>query len=286
MRERPGTVSPASSLQRDGARHVPYDERTYFESHYRATAREGPLDDRQTIGHISEPEARFHYNAVENSIIRAVLRREPVPTGAMLHAWRLAQQRRRLRLLDVGAGTGHWVDFFRETFFVGDVVAVEIVGELASWLREKYAGQPVQVVETDIADPCDLGGRFDWISAIGVMFHIVDDDRWRAALRHLSALLNPGGLLFVGGDFGATTRDVQFHRVDRFSSWADHNRAEAPADELRVNKRVRSLAMWDEESRAAGLRIADLIRTDSDRQVLTPENDLLVLVRPDALASG
>ena len=40
--------------------------------------------------------------------------------------------------------------------------------------------------------------------------------------------------------------------------------------------------MWDAEARAAGLQIADLIRTDSDRQILTPENDLLVLVRADA----
>jgi SAM-dependent methyltransferase len=280
MRERPGTISPANSLKIENARHVPYDERTYFASHYRATAREGPLNDRHTIGHISEPEARFHYNAVENSIIRAVLRREPVPTGAMLHAWRLTQQRRRLRLLDVGAGTGHWVDFFRATFFVGDVVAVEIVGELAAWLREKYAGQPVQVVEADMAEPCDLGGTFDWISAIGVMFHIVDDERWRAALRHLGALLKPGGLLFVGGDFGPTTRDAQFHRVDQFTSWSEYNRAAAPEGELRVNKRLRSLAMWDAEARAAGLQIADLIRTDSDRDIMTPENDLLVLVRP------
>jgi cyclopropane fatty-acyl-phospholipid synthase-like methyltransferase len=148
-------------------------------------------------------------------------------------------------------------------------------------LRAKYAGQPVQVVETDIADPCELGGPFDWVSAIGVMFHIVDDDRWRAALRHLATLLTPGGLLFVGGDFGSVTHDAQFHRVDRFSSWAEHNRATAPADELRVNKRVRSLAMWDAESRAAGLQIADLIRTDSDRHIMTPENDLLVLIRPE-----
>ena len=157
MRERPGTVSPAHSLQTENVRHVPYDERTFFESLYRATAREGPLNDRHTIGHISEPEARFHYNAVENSIIRAVLRREPAPAGALLHAWRLTQQRRRLRLLDVGAGTGHWVDFFRETFFVSDVVAVEIVGELATWLREKYAGQPVQ--EQACAIPGDVGRR-------------------------------------------------------------------------------------------------------------------------------
>ena len=41
--------------------------------------------------------------------------------------------------------------------------------------------------------------------------------------------------MFVGGDFGSVTHDAQFHRVDRFSSWAEHNRATAPADELRVN---------------------------------------------------
>jgi SAM-dependent methyltransferase len=251
----------------------------FFESHYRATIRNAAPTDLHTIGHISEPEARFHYNAVENSIIRAVLRRDPVPTGPMLHAWRLAQQRRQLRLLDIGSGTGHWIDFFRETFFVSEVVAVEFARDMAGWLRQKYDGQPVTIVEADIAEPHDFGGAFDWISAIGVMFHIVDDTRWRAAVRNLADLLKPGGLLFVGGEFGAATRDVQFHRIDRFASWAEQSRAQAPDDEVRVNKRVRSLASWDDEARAAGLRIADLVRTDQDRQVMTPENDLLVMVK-------
>ena len=50
-----------------------------------------------------------------------------------------------------------------------------------------------------------------------------------------------GGLLFAGDS--APARDVQFHRVDQFMSWSDYNRAAAPEGEVRVNKRVRSLAM-------------------------------------------
>lgn len=280
MRDRPGTISPGSEHLAAGARHVACDERTFFESHYRATLRGHAPSDLHTIGNISEPEARFHYNAVENSIIRAMLRRAPAPTGPMLQAWRFAQQRERRRLLDIGSGTGHWVDFFRETFFVADVVAVEITTELAAWLRTKYEGHPVTVMEADIVEPQDFGGVFDWITAIGVMFHIVDDERWIRALHNLAAALKPGGLLFVGGDFGATTHDVQFHRVDRFTSWTDQQRADAPADEIRVNKRVRSLADWDGAARAAGLQVADLVRTDREPLVMTPENDLLVLVRP------
>ena len=36
------------------------------------------------------------------------------------------------------------------------------------------------------------------------------------------------------------------------------------ANEIRVNKRVRALADWDGAARAAGLQIADLVRTDRD----------------------
>lgn len=279
MRERPESGWSTDGPRTDGTRHVPCDERAFFESHYRAAAPDGAFTDRHTIGQISEPEARFHYNAVENSIIRAVLRRAPVPHGAMLQAWRMAQQRQQLRLLDVGAGTGHWVDFFRTTFFVAEVVAVEMVPQVAEWLRGKYDGQPVRVLEADVSETAELGGPFDWISAIGVMFHIVDDRRWRRALQHLASSLTPGGLLFIGGDFGAETRDAQLHRVDRFATWAEYHRAAAPDGELRVNKRVRSMAAWDAAAREAGLVVADLVRSDADRQIMTPENDLLVLTR-------
>ena len=106
-------------------KQVPHDERTFFESFYRANVR-GVAQDRMTIGVINDPEARFHYNAVQNAIIRVLTRRQPPPGPPMVEAWRVMQGRAGLRLLDAGSGTGRWVDFFREVYLVAEAYAVEI----------------------------------------------------------------------------------------------------------------------------------------------------------------
>ena len=52
---------------------------------------------------------------------------------------------------------------------------------------------------------------------------------------------------------------------------------------MRINKRVRSLADWHRVATEHGLLIADLVRSDKEPELLTtPENDLLVLMRPVA----
>jgi SAM-dependent methyltransferase len=287
MREKRSDGSPATGVApTSGVRQVPHDERAFFDSFYKASVRGEPLD-RMTIGPISDPEARFHYNCVENSIIRVLFRRSEPPRGATIEAWRMLQQREQRRLLDVGSGTGHWIDFFREVFFVAEVVALEIAVQMVDCLRRKYAGNSaVRVLDADIAAAdfgSDLiGGPVDWITAIGVMFHIVDDARWHRAITNLAGVLKPGGLLFVGGDFGAHTRNVQFHRSDRFDNWREFATATGVAGEVRVNKRVRSLAMWHEAANQSGLRIVDLVRSDHDSLIMTPENDLLVLQRGES----
>jgi SAM-dependent methyltransferase len=279
------TTHCQSEKKSDGSvQEIPYEEKTFFESFYSASIR-GTAQDRMTIGAISEFEARFHYNAVENSIIRAVMRREPPPkVTQLLEAWRVARQRRGPSLLDVGSGTGHWVDFFRDVFHVRRVVAVEITEVMAGFLRTKYAAESdVSVIMADLTESnlFETVGedRFDYVTAIGVMFHIVDDQRWMRALQNLAGLLKPNGLMFVGGDFGAETRNVQFHKTDSFHSWSEHDRYQADPIEVRVNKRVRSLVDWDTAARNCGLVIADLVRSDSDAMMNTPENDVLVLMR-------
>ena len=277
---------------------VPCDEKTFFESFYRASVR-GKPDDRSTIASVTEPESRFHYNAVENAIIRALLRRNPPPRGAGVDLWRMFEQRAARRMLDIGSGSGHWIDFFRDVFFVKQVTGIEITQRMSKFLEEKYAGNPdVTVHCADAASPSFLAslpaleGSMDYVSAIGVMFHIVDDDRWRQAMRNLAAALKPGGLLIVGGDFGATTRNVQFHRVDEFAKWqetlapARATGTDAAPESLRVNKRVRSMADWVRIAGDVHLEVLDLVRADLDPLVATPENDVLVLRRPSATAHG
>jgi SAM-dependent methyltransferase len=250
------------------------EPRAFFSSYYRATAT-GPIRDSMTIGTVSEPEARYHYNACENAIIRSLARLMPV-AGQAPHVWRFAQERRGWKVLDVGSGTGHWVDFYLDVYLARSVTAVEFVPQMAEHLRARYAGRPeVTVLAADIAEDALPTADFDVVNAIGVMFHIVDDERWRRAVARLLAALKAGGLMLVGGDFGVETRDVQFHRVDRFETWREHDASGAPA--TRVNKRVRSLADWSALAGNLGAAVVDVARSESDPALRTPENDLLVL---------
>ena len=280
--QRPSMTNPHPE-----AEQVVYDEKTFFESFYAAGMTEDPTD-RLTIGTVTEPESRFQYNAVENSIIRSMARFEPPPPTLMARTWHTLQRRARKRLLDIGSGTGHWIDFFRQTYLVAEVVAVEITEKMSEFLRQKYAGDAgVRVLCRDIAeadlDTSEFGGSVDYISAIGVMFHIVDDTRWRTALSNLSGLLAEDGYVFIGGAFGDVTENVQFHGTDRFADWKEFQKGVQQEGQVRVNKRLRSLKDWESAAADCGLCVADLVRSDRDANLSTPENDLLVL-RPKAAA--
>jgi SAM-dependent methyltransferase len=256
--------------------------RTFFSSYYRATAK-GRIVDSMTIGTVSEPESRFHYNATENSIIRCLTRRAPIASQTP-SLWRFAQGRRAWKVLDVGSGTGHWVDFYLDVYLAKSVTAVEFVPQMAEFLRAKYAGRPeVTVLQADVASDPLPASEFDIVNAIGVMFHIVDDGLWRQAIARLLAALKPDGLLLVGGDFGDETRNVQFHKTDRFDTWDEHDAARATT--RLVNKRVRSLSEWTRVAAELGAAIVEVIRSDAAAEIRTPENDLLVM-RPAVHAPG
>ena len=265
-------------------REVAYDEKEYFESFYRSSISEDGVQDRVTLGAVTEPESRFHYNCVENAIIRAYVRIYPPPPSVMARTWPIMQKRSNLRLLDVGSGTGHWIDFFSSTFLVSQAVGIEITDNMCEFLQNKYADRDeVRILNADISsaqfDIADCGGAVDFVSAIGVLFHIVEDDKWRSALANLASILKPDGLMFVGDEFGAKTRAVQFHKDDRFDNWREHDLAEGVEGEVRVNKRVRSLADWHHVASECGLTIVDLVRTDREPTITTAENDILVLRR-------
>ena len=257
-------------------------EATIFFDHIYKYGNDAALTDRDTIGpSISQLDSRFHFNSVENALLRALARAEPIPArGVLVRGWEYSLSRRGHRLFDVGSGAGHWIAFFREIGFVSEVVGCEISSRALSHLRRRFAETPgVSIIEHDIAaaplSADQRAGGFDYVSAIGVMFHIVEDECWQRALIHVAEAVKPGGLVFVGGEFGHVTRNVQFHADDR-----NPLRGPGPGEAAyRVSKRVRALADWQGAAGAAGLEIVDLIRTGSDPAFVTPENDLLVLRR-------
>lgn len=259
---------------------IPFDGRKFFESFYQANVK-GTPQDHMTIGAISEMEARFHYNATENSIIRALAEIVPPPPPGLVGAWTALRLRRGGRHLDVGTGTGHWIDFMRDVFFCDQAVAVELTDEMCAFLRQKYSGGGVSVLQADVSAP-GFGSELepvDYVTAIGVMFHIVEDAAWRRALVHLRNLLRPDGLLLVTDEFGEETRDAQFHATDEFASWREFHAATPTDGRLLVNKRVRSLPDWQHAAAEAGLSVVTVVRTEGDPRITTPENDVLVLRR-------
>ena len=210
----------------------------------------GDFTDEATIklGH-DRLLTQYHYNAVENAILEHFLPAEARPNS----------------VLDVGSGAGHWIDFYRRLLGADRVVGTEISAPLAAALAERYAGDPaVSVLEFDVSAPdLSLDERFDVVNAIGVMFHVVDDDAWSCAVANLASVLAPGGVLVIGGQFGRSTKDVGFER-----------RADGT---VLVNKRIRSLRAWKACAAAAGLEVVAVHRARKSRRVDTPENNVLVL---------
>ncbi|HXZ93905.1 MAG TPA: class I SAM-dependent methyltransferase [Burkholderiales bacterium] len=248
-------------------RKKPYQAAQYFESYYTATAAE--FSDRMTIGPaVKELHSRYHYNCVENSIIRALLR---------------CHVKEHPAVFDLGSGAGHWIDFYLGTFGASSVYGMDISKTCVARLRSKYAHMDrVSIAEGDITNKSSRPDRkFDIVNAIGVVFHIVDDALWLRALINMRDLLTDDGFIVVGGQFGMMTRNVQFHSTDEFKRIEDM-RAAFPTHEVRINKRIRSLARWKKAAIAAGLRVKLVVRTFNVPEIVTPENNVMILERPRA----
>jgi Methyltransferase domain len=242
----------------------PYRAAQYFDSYYKSTGEE--ISDRITIGPaVKALHSRFHYNCVENSIIRALLR---------------CQVKEHPAVFDLGSGAGHWIDFYLGAFRASAVCGLEVSKVCATALRDKYAIlDRVSILDGDISDKsfC-LDRKFDIVNAIGVMFHIVDDALWLQALINMKNLLNDDGLIVVGGEFGLISQNVQFHAKDEFEH-LEEMRIPSGGGEVRINKRIRSLRRWKKAASAAGLRVKLLVRTSNVAEIVTPENNVLVLER-------
>jgi SAM-dependent methyltransferase len=99
------------------------------------------------------------------------------------------------RVLDAGSGTGIWVDFWQRAG-AQEVVGLDISEDAVAALRRSHPGVRFEVADLG-ADALPVEGPFDVVSAMSVLLHIVDPERWRRALRNLAGVLRPGGHLVL-----------------------------------------------------------------------------------------
>ena len=114
---------------------------------------------------------------------------------AFLAAYGLGQLNGRA-ILDVGAGTGFWIDVWRE-MGATQVDGVDLAPEAVDGLRHRYPESTFKA--GDIADPGvipdDVG--YDIVSVMNVMLHILDEDRFASAGANIAAAVRPGGYLLM-----------------------------------------------------------------------------------------
>lgn len=138
-------------------------------------------------------------------------------------------------VLDVGSGTGFWVDLWlREG--AAKVCGSDLVATAVERLRERFPQSEFAVA--DIAEqPPFLDSTFDVVTIMSVLHHVIEDARFRAALRNLASQLAPGG------------------RIAVLDPLVVRGRWMPPSMESAHNV-VRTLPQWQSALDDAGLRVA------------------------------
>lgn len=130
-----------------------------------------------------------------------------------------------VRVLDVGSGTGFYLNAWRE-LGARDLTGSDLTSTAVKRLRAAFAGIPIHQL--------DIGGgpeqlpddRYDIVSVMDVLYHVVDDQRYAQALHNLSRLVKPGGKLILSEN-GLAQTQIGIHQVSRSRSHVEGTLREA-----------------------------------------------------------
>lgn len=115
----------------------------------------------------------------------------------ILARWNIAITEKHV--LDIGSGTGFYVEYFYSRN-AKMITGLDITEASTEYLQNKFPG--LTFITTDISDEeLPILNSFHIISAMGILYHIVDQERFQRALRNICELLLPGGYLLITDSF-------------------------------------------------------------------------------------
>jgi len=160
------------------------------------------------------------------------------------------------RVLDVGSGTGFYVDRWLRRG--AEVTGLDLTEVAVEGLRARFPA--ARILRADIGDPLSgplagETGTFDVVSAFDVLFHIVDDAQYARALANIAALLRPTGWFLWSDNFIHQPTIRVTHQVSR--SLAEVEAALAAAGLEAVERRPMFVLMnYPADTRSRALRLA------------------------------
>ncbi|MBI4522120.1 MAG: class I SAM-dependent methyltransferase [Gemmatimonadetes bacterium] len=128
----------------------------------------------------------------------------------------------RIRVLDVGAGTGFYVRLWKNRPELVQLVGIDVSREAVERLRHLYPDCGFFVAEVGSGSQLPVEGSFDVVQCMDVLYHITEDGRFERALKQVAERVRPGGFLLVTDNFPA--RDVTTRPHVRLRSRATYAR--------------------------------------------------------------
>lgn len=135
---------------------------------------------------------RFLYRLKEAAIRRVLRNGRATVAGASV--------------LNVGCGVGYFEPFF-DRMGAARIAGVDVAASSIERLRKRHPRYEYQVADVGLPLSAPLIGRsFDLVTAIDVLYHVVDDARFETAIENLCRLCGCGGMLLFTESPQATVR--------------------------------------------------------------------------------
>jgi len=144
------------------------------------------------------------------------------PYNRYAYRFRLRAFRRALRGIDL-RGRAVFEAAFGEGFYLerwselgaAAVAGVDLSPGAVASGRRRFPSYDLRHGDLTRRDDISAFGRHDLVTAMDVLYHVVDDAGFVAALRHLAGLVGPGGRLLLSEKFPATAPYQRFPHVRR-----------------------------------------------------------------------
>jgi SAM-dependent methyltransferase len=169
------------------------------------------------------------------------------------HAYRFRLRALRHALADLDLrGRTVFESGFGEGFYLGywhaagaaAVAGVDLTPGALAGARRRFPSYDLRLGDLTRAADLTGFGTCDLVTALDVLYHIVDDDGFAAALRHLAALVAPGGRLLLSDKFPSELPYQRFPHVRRRP--LAHYRAVLEPCGLRLVRLVPVFCLMDE----------------------------------------
>jgi SAM-dependent methyltransferase len=178
-----------------------YDPETYWANRYSEI-------DVTRSGHIDLPIAYNHwlYRRKKETLLNLLRRHGFEPKGSSV--------------FEVATGSGVYVDFWRQQG-IAKLVGIDLSEAASAAMRSRFP--QFHFYKRDLAEPGLaglVGTGFDLVTAVDVLYHIVDDQRFARSLKNMAAVIAPGGLLAIHDVLlNGETRDFGHMRLRDLSDY-------------------------------------------------------------------